>query len=106
MLMRKDNIICYSISGVAVAWFFLFPDPSLAVIGALVLQTIAFISIGGRSKPDSIILTGISLLLIGLLSEDNPLIHGPFYSSIQPWIISAAVTALLVGILLRVGKVR
>jgi hypothetical protein len=70
----------YGISALAIAWFFLFPQPYVALTGALLLQTLAYTIIAGNSAGDGIVLSGISLLLIGSLPGDHPLIRGPFSS--------------------------
>jgi len=101
MYMTKSPLGCYALAGLAVAWFLFFPEPVFALTGALLLQTIAFISIGGRSSADAIVLTGISISIFGLLSEHHSLIHGSFYPSIQPWIIAVATLTLVTGLWLK-----
>lgn len=93
----------YSISALAVACFFLVPEPNLAVISALLLQTLAYIVIAGTSVADGIVLTGISILLIGLLPADHPLIRGAFFLGIKPWIVLAGLVVFVIGLLL-VGR--
>lgn len=90
----------YSISALAVGCFFLLPDPNLAIISALLLQTLAYIVIAGTSIADGIVLTGVTLLLIGLLPADHPLIRGPFFVGIKPLIISAGIAVFVIGLLL------
>lgn len=93
----------YSISAIAVACFFLLPEPNLAVISAMLLQTVAYIVIAGTSVADGIVLTGITILLIGLLPADHPLIRGPFFLGIKPWIIASGVAVFVIGAML-VGR--
>lgn len=93
----------YSISALAVGCFFLLPDPNFAIISALLLQTLAYIVIAGTSIADGIVLTGVTILLIGLLPADHPLIRGPFFVGIKPWIIIAGIAVFVTGLLL-VGK--
>ena len=90
----------YTISALAVACFFLYPEPNIAVIGALLLQTLAYIVIAGQSAADSIVLTGISVILIGSLPANHPLIHGPYFESIRPWIIITGIGVFIFGLLL------
>ncbi len=96
----------YMISAIAVACFFLFPDPDLAVIGALLLQTLAFIVIAGKSTADGIALTGITLMLIGLLPDDHPMIREPYFIEIKLWILVSGVVVLIIGLLLMLGRIR
>ncbi len=70
----------YSISALAVACFFLLPHPYVSVVGALLLQTLAFVVIAGKSAADGIILTGITFLLVGSLGTEHPLIREPFFA--------------------------
>jgi len=96
----------YMISALAVACFFLVPEPNVALIGALLLQTLAYIRIAGQSTADGIVLTGITLLLIGSLSNDHPLIRGPYFNDIKPWIFVAGIVIFAVGLLLVLRQVR
>jgi hypothetical protein len=90
----------YAISATAVAWFFLFPQPYAALAGALLLQTLAYTTIAGKSAADGIVLSGISMLLIGFLPEGHPLIRGPFFETVRLWIICAGTILLLTGLLI------
>ena len=98
-IMSSMRAPAYGISVAAFAWFFLIPQPFVALSGAMLLQTLAYALIAGRSAADGIMLSGISLLLIGLLPEGHPLIHGPFFDSVRPWIIGAGAVLLLAGLL-------
>lgn len=89
----------YSISALAVACFFLVPYPYISVIGALLLQTLAFIVIAGKSTADGIILTGISIILIGTLGTDHPIIREPYFAEVRPWILATGIVCVLLGIL-------
>ncbi|MDX1696999.1 MAG: hypothetical protein R3308_01880 [Thiohalobacterales bacterium] len=95
--MRKS---AYMISALAIAWFFLFPLPNVAIIGALLLQTLAYVTIAGKSPADGIVLTGITVLLLGSLPGDHPLMRGEYYQDIRPWIIAVGVAVLCLGLLL------
>ena len=99
-MIARLRMYAYSISALAVACFFLVPYPNLAVIGALLLQTIAFIAIAGRSAPDGIVLTGITFLLVGVLSTDHPLIRGDFFPEIRPWLLVTGGGFVIAGLLL------
>ena len=90
----------YTISALAVACFFLSPEPNIAIVGALLLQTLAYIVIAGQSAADSIVLTGISVILIGSLPANHPLIHGPYFETIRPWIIVTGIGVFIFGLLL------
>lgn len=106
-IMTSMRTPVYAISATAIAWFFLFPQPYLALAGALLLQTLAYMLIAGRSAPDGIMLSGISLLLIGLLPEGHPLIRGPFFETVRLWIVGAGMLLLLTGLLvLALGRRR
>ena len=89
----------YSISALAVACFFLVPHPYISVLGALLLQTLAFIVIAGKSTGDGIILTGISIILVGMLGTDHPMIREPYFAEVRPWIFATGVACVLLGIL-------
>jgi hypothetical protein len=93
----------YSISALAVACFFLVPEPNLAVISALLLQTLAYIVIAGTSVADGIVLTGVTILLLGLLPVDHPLIRGQFFLGIKPWLLGTGIAVFAIGLLL-VGR--
>jgi hypothetical protein len=99
-IMTSVRTPVYAISAAAIAWFFLFPQPYLALIGAMLLQTVAYTLIAGRSAADAIAISGISLLLIGLLPENHPLIRGPFFDTVRVWIIGAGAILLLSGLLI------
>lgn len=90
----------YLISALAIACFFLFPEPHIAIIGALLLQTLAFILVAGRSTADGIVLTGITILLLGFVPADHPLIRGPYLNDIRPWIIITGIVVFVIGLLL------
>ncbi|MBT8117988.1 MAG: hypothetical protein KJO66_09155 [Gammaproteobacteria bacterium] len=94
----------YSISALAVACFFLVPQPYVAVIGALLLQTLAFTVIAGKSTADGIILTGISCLLIGSVSADHPIIREAFFTEIRPWILVTGAIIVVLGLLLVINQ--
>lgn len=101
--MTSIRKTAYAISAVAIAWFFLFPQPYVALTGALLLQTLAYAVIAGKSAADGIVLSGISLLLIGFLPGDHPLIRGPFFETVRFWIIGAGTILLLSGLLIHVS---
>ena len=96
----------YLISALAVVCFFALPDPNLAIICALLLQTLAYIVVAGKSTPDGIVLTGVTIVLIGLLPADHPLIRGDFFESIRLWIILTGILVGLAGMLLLGGQLR
>jgi hypothetical protein len=88
----------YSIAASAVLWFFFFPEDHLAVVGALVLQTIAYIAVAGRSMVDGFLLTGISTVLIGLIPSVHPhLLRSEFLEQ-----ISASI--MLLGVLIVIAS--
>ena len=99
-MIARLRIYAYSISALAVACFFLVPYPHVAIIGALLLQTLAFVSIAGKSAPDGIVLTGVTFLLVGALSADHPLIRGDFFPEIRPWILVTGAGFCIAGLLL------
>ena len=96
----------YLISALAVVCFFALPEPNLAVIGALLLQTLAYIVVAGRSTPDAIVLTGITIVLVGFLPADHPLIRGEFFQDMRLWIIVTGVLVGLAGMLILGGQLR
>ena len=89
----------YTLSGLAVLVFFLVPDPHGSVLGALTLQTIAYIAIAGRSPFDGILLVGISLLLVGLLPLEHPLVADSQHFVRTRWGLVAAGAGLALGML-------
>lgn len=92
--------VVYLISALAVACFFLFPEPNTAIIGALLLQTLAFIVIGGKSAADGIVLTGITVVLIGLIPADHPLVREPYFLTVKPWFVAIGIALVVSGLLL------
>ncbi len=93
----------------AVLFFFLFPEPQFALIGALMVQTLAFITIAGKSLVDGVLLCGISIVLLGVLPTDHPLAsNADYYEQIRwPLIWSGAVLIIITLItLLYKAKVR
>jgi hypothetical protein len=96
------RITVYAISAAAIGWFFLFPQAYVALTGAMLLQTLAYTAIAGKSAADAIILSGISMLLIGSMPEGHPMIRGPFFETVRLWIIGAGMILLLTGLLLLV----
>lgn len=86
--MRRRRRVAYSLSAVAVACFFLLPLPVPAVLLALALQTIAFLYIAGKSPIDGLLLTGVSVLLVGLLPAGHPLVAGfEGYPGLRWWLL-------------------
>jgi hypothetical protein len=90
----------YLISALAVACFFLLPEPDTAIIVALLLQTLAFMVIAGKSAADGIVLTGITVLLIGLIPADHPLVREPFFITVKPWFVAIGIAVIVFGLLL------
>ena len=88
------------ISALAAACFFLLPDPDVAIIAALLLQTLAFIVIAGKSAADGVVLTGVTVLLMGFIPADHPLIRGPFFETAKPWIVAIGIAVIVSGLLL------
>lgn len=98
--MTNLRIATYTLSLIAVLFYFLFPEPNIAVIGALVIQTIAFISIANKSLVDSLLLAGISLMLIGFLPSDHPMISNPVYFEGIRWPLAFSGAGLAVVMLI------
>ena len=98
-LMKDVRKRAYTLSGLAVQVFFLAPDPYGSVLGALALQTIAYIAIAGRSPVDGILLVGISLLLVGLLPPEHPMVTDSQYFARTRWVLIAAGAGLILGML-------
>jgi hypothetical protein len=96
----------YLISALAVACFFLVPEPDTAIIGALLLQTLAFVVIAGKSAADGIVLTGITVLLIGLIPADHPLVREPFFITVKPWFVAIGIAVIVFGLLLIGSRAR
>ena len=90
----------YITSVLGIACFFLFPEPNTAIIGALLLQTLAYIMIAGHSIADGLVLTGITVLLIGSIPADHPLIREQYFNDIKPWILVAGIVVFITGLLL------
>ena len=105
-MINRLRKYAYTISALAVACFFLAPNPTLAVIGALLLQTLAFIVIAGKSLPDGTLLAGITLLLLGALPADHPLIRDEFYGSVKQWLLLAGTGIVLACILVIVRQLK
>ena len=94
--MNNARKLTYALSALAVACFFLFPEPRIAVVGALVIQTLAFIIVAGKSPVDGMLLTGISFLLIGLIPADHPFVAGSESYLNARWALIA--TGLILGL--------
>jgi hypothetical protein len=97
--MRNLRIGAYLVSFIAILFYFLFPQPEIAVPGALIIQTVAFITIGGRSLVDALLLVGISLILIGYLPPDHTLISGSRYFEQVRWPLLLSGAGLAVTML-------
>ncbi len=97
--MKSTRKITYSISAAALLCFFLVPDPVISLVGALLLQTLAFMIIAGKSTPDGLLLAGVSFLLIGLLPSDHPLVAASEALQDARWALLAIGAALSVGML-------
>ena len=95
--MKSIRKTPYSISAVAVICFFLVPDPFISVVGALLLQTLAFMIIAGKSTPDGLLLTGVSFLLIGMLPSDHPFVSASDAYQDARWVLLAIGAALSTG---------
>ena len=74
--MKKTRVTTYSLSAVAIVCFFLYPDPKIALSVALMIQTLAFIIIAGKSFADGLLLVGISTILMGAMPSEHPLVSG------------------------------
>lgn len=89
-MLSTQRIGAYSVSAVAILFYFLFPEPSVAVTGAMIIQTVAFITVAGQSFVDGLLLVGISLALIGLLPLDHPLVSHSIYFEKVRWTLVIA----------------
>ena len=102
--MNTARKAAYSISAIAVFCFFVVPEPMISVVGALVLQTLAFMIVAGKSTPDGLLLTGISFLLIGLLPSEHPFVLGSEAYEQARWVllaIGAALSTSMLAIIVR-----
>ncbi len=89
----------YSITAVAVLWFLFFPEDHVAVVGALILQTIAYIAVAGRSMVDGFLLSGISTVLIGLIPTVHPhLLRSEFLEQISASIVLLGVLIVIASV--------
>ncbi len=105
--MKSTRKITYSISVTAILCFFFFPDPVVSLVGALVLQTLAFMIIAGKSTPDGLLLAGLSFMLIGLIPPDHPFVMGSEAYQNARWVllaIGAGLSAGMLTLLLRQGR--
>jgi len=96
LVMENTRKFTYGLSVLAVVCFFLFPEPRIAVVGALMLQTLAFIIVAGKSPLDGMLLTGISFVLIGLIPADHPFVAGSESYRNARWALIA--TGLVMGL--------
>ena len=85
--MRRTRKVAYAVSALAILCFFLVTDPELSVLGALLIQTLAFIIVAGRSPLDGLLLSGISLILIGLLPAEHPFVAGSQAYQQARWVL-------------------
>lgn len=85
--MQRTRKVAYAVSALAILCFFLVPDPEFSVLGALVLQTLAFIVVAGKSPLDGLLLSGISVILIGLLPAEHPFVAGSLVYQQARWVL-------------------
>jgi len=85
--VRRTRKVAYAVSALAILCFFLVTDPELSVLGALLIQTLAFIIVAGRSPLDGLLLSGISLILIGLLPAEHPFVAGSQAYQQARWVL-------------------
>jgi len=97
--MKNTRKFAYVLSALAVVCFFLFPEPRIAVVGALVVQTLAFMIVAGKSPVDGMLLTGISFVLIGLIPADHPFVAGSESYQNARWALIATGLVLGLGML-------
>ena len=97
--MKNTRKFAYVLSALAVVCFFLFPEPRIAVVGALVVQTLAFIIVAGKSPVDGMLLTGISFVLIGLIPTDHPFVAGSESYQNARWALIGTGLVLGLGML-------
>ena len=101
------RIIAYSISALAILFYFLFPEPSVAVTGAMIIQTVAFIAVAGKSLVDGLLLVGISVALIGLLPLDHPLVsNSVYFEKVRSTLVLSGLGVALIMAIIVVYKVR
>ncbi len=99
MSVKKIRRAAYAICALAILCFFVYPEPTLAVVGALILQTLAYVTIAGKSPIDGYLLTGVSVLLIGLLPSEHPFIaHSDFFENIRWGIIAFGVSVIVISL--------
>ncbi len=105
--MKKTRVIAYSLSTAAIACYFLYPDLEIAISAALMIQTLAFITIAGKSFADGLLLVGISTILIGIMPAENPLILGSeFYKNTRLVLILLGTVLVLINLTIIVLKER
>ncbi len=104
--MSGSRKLAYFISALGVACFFLFPEPNAALVGTMLLETLAYVAIAGQSTADGIVVTGITILLMSLIPSDHPLVHGPFLAHAKPWIATVGAAVIFTGLLLVVRRLR
>lgn len=101
------RIVAYSISVIAILFYFFFPEPSVAVTGAMIIQTVAFITVAGRSFTDGLLLVGISIALIGLLPLDHPLVsHSLHFEKVRWTLVIAGLGIAISMAVLVIYKIR
>ncbi len=98
--MTNLRIATYTLSFIAILFYFLFPEPNIAILGALVIQTVAFISIANKSLVDGLLLVGISFMLIGFLPSDHPMISNTAYFEEVRWPLAFSGAGLAVVMLI------
>lgn len=71
------------------------------------IQTLAFITIAGKSFADGLLLVGISTILIGIMPAENPLILGSeFYKNTRLVLILLGTVLVLINLTIIVLKER
>lgn len=102
----RIRTIAYTISALAIVCFVFFPEPRLAVVGALILQTGAYVVIAGRSALDGYILAGISVILFGSLPGDHPFIMNDFYLRVRWWLVGTGAVIIFLSLILLLRRHR
>lgn len=89
--MKTIRVTAYSFSVLAACCYLLYPDTGVSLPVALMIQTLAFITVAGQSVADGVLLSGISIIFIGLMPPE------PLWASRMNFYENPRLTLIIIG---------
>jgi membrane-bound ClpP family serine protease len=93
--MKTMRVTAYSFSVFAACCYLLYPDTGVSLPIALMILTLAFITVAGKSVADGILLSGISTIFIGLAPPERPWTSGIHFYENPRWTLILIGTGLV-----------